>query len=101
MINYNQLWPKQKNSMVRIGLIREGKFPADNRVALTPAQCKWLHKNSNEVKIIVQRSASRCFADREYSMAGVEVKEDLSDCDIFMGIKEVPVPDLNPGKTYL
>jgi alanine dehydrogenase len=87
--------------MTRIGLIREGKIPADNRVALTPPQCKWIHKNSSEVRIVAQSSASRCFSDREYEMAGVEVKEDISDCDILLGIKEVPVAQLIPGKTYL
>ena len=87
--------------MTRIGLIREGKTPADNRVALTPSQCKWIFKNSEDVKISIQSSGSRCFADREYQMAGAEVKEDLSDCDIIFGIKEVPVDQLLPGKTYL
>ena len=29
--------------MIKIGLIREGKIPADNRVALIPSQCKWRH----------------------------------------------------------
>ena len=85
----------------RIGLIREGKIPADNRVALTPAQCKWIHKNAPAIKIAVQSSPVRCFSDREYLMAGAEVKEDLGDCDILLGIKEVPVPELIPGKTYL
>lgn len=87
--------------MIKIGLIREGKVPADNRVALTPAQCKWIHKNSDQVKIIAQHADSRCFADREYQSAGVEVREDISDCDILLGIKEVPVSQLIPGKTYL
>lgn len=87
--------------MTRIGLIREGKIPADNRVALTPAQCKWVHKNSNEVRIVAQASPHRCFSDREYIAAGVEVKEDLSGCDILLGIKEVPVDQLMAGKTYL
>src|SRR5436190_531253 len=57
--------------MVKIGLIREGKIPADNRVALTPAQCKWILKNSDEVKIYAQPSSIRCFNDREYQAAGV------------------------------
>src|ERR1044071_6186393 len=87
--------------MIRIGLIREGKIPADNRVALTPAQCKWIHKNSAEIKVVVQSSPQRCFADREYESAGAEVREDMSDCDILLGIKEVPVSQLIPGKTYL
>jgi saccharopine dehydrogenase (NAD+, L-lysine forming) len=87
--------------MIKIGLIKEAKIPADNRVALTPSQCKWIHKNSADVKIIVQSCRHRCFSDKEYQMGGVEVKEDVSECDIFLGIKEVPVNDLVAGKTYL
>ena len=87
--------------MLTIGLIREGKIPADNRVALTPSQCKWVHKNSADVRIVVQSCSTRCFTDREYQLAGVEVREDMSDCDILFGIKEVPVSMLLPGKTYL
>lgn len=87
--------------MVRIGLVREGKVPGDNRVALTPAQCKWILRNSNDIRITVQGSTGRCFSDKEYMMAGVEVKEDLNDCDILFGIKEVPVDELITGKTYL
>lgn len=87
--------------MTRIGLIREGKVPADNRVALTPAQCKWIHKNSDEVRVVAQTSSSRCFTDREYMSAGVEVRDNVDDCDILIGIKEVPAEQLVPGKTYL
>ncbi len=87
--------------MIRIGLIREGKIPADNRVALIPSQCKWLHKNFPDIRIIAQSSPHRCFSDKEYQMAGVEIKEDMHDCDILFGIKEVPVNDLVPQKTYL
>ena len=87
--------------MIRMGLIKEGKKPADNRVALIPSQCKWIHKHIADVKIVVERSAHRCFTDKEYTNAGIEVKEDTSDCDIFLGIKEVPVDMLLPGKTYL
>ena len=87
--------------MLKIGLIREGKIPADTRVALTPAQCKWIHMNHPELKVIVQKSGNRCFSDKEYEMAGVEVKENLEECQILMGIKEVPVSMFIPGKTYL
>ncbi len=87
--------------MIRIGLIKEGKVPADNRVALTPAQCKWIHKSSEEVEIVAQSSPDRCFTDKEYKAAGVDVREDMSDCDILLGIKEVPVENLIAGKIYL
>jgi saccharopine dehydrogenase (NAD+, L-lysine-forming) len=87
--------------MLQIGLIREGKKPTDNRVALTPAQCKWLHKNFADVKVTVQQSSNRCYSDKEYLMAGVTVQEDLSHCDLLLGIKEVPVNMLIENKTYL
>ncbi|MBX3255101.1 MAG: alanine dehydrogenase [Chitinophagaceae bacterium] len=87
--------------MISIGLIREGKIPADNRVALTPAQCKWLQKQNQGIRVIAQSSPHRCFTDKEYLSAGIEVKDDVSGCDILLGIKEVPVDMLIPGKTYL
>lgn len=87
--------------MLTIGLIREGKTPADNRVALTPSQCKWIHRQSQAVRVVAQSSPNRCFSDREYQLAGVEIREDMRDCDILFGIKEVPVSMLIPHKTYL
>lgn len=87
--------------MIQIGLIRETKFPADNRVALIPSQCKWLQKNFPSLKIFVQPSADRCFSDKEYRMAGVEIAEDLTACDFLFGIKEVNIDRLIPGKKYL
>jgi saccharopine dehydrogenase (NAD+, L-lysine-forming) len=86
--------------MIKIGLLREGKVPADNRVALTPAQCKWLHKNAPGLQVVAQASSDRCYSDKEYVSAGVEITEDVSGCDILLGIKEVPVADLLAGKTY-
>lgn len=87
--------------MTTIGLIRETKTPPDNRVAFTPAQCKWILKNSSDIQIIVQSSPDRCYSDREYVSAGVAVKDDISECDILFGIKEVRKDLLVPGKTYL
>ncbi len=86
--------------MLKIGLIREGKIPADNRVALTPKQCKWIQENM-AVIIKVQHSETRCYKDKEYTDEGIEVKANVDDCDIFLGIKEVPVDMLVPDKMYL
>jgi saccharopine dehydrogenase (NAD+, L-lysine-forming) len=87
--------------MITIGLLRESKVPADNRVALTPAQCKWIHKNVPEIRVLVQASRDRCYSDKEYRSAGIEVRDELGECDLLFGIKEVPVNELLPGKTYL
>lgn len=85
--------------MLKIGLLREGKIPPDNRVALTPAQCKWIQENKS-ISIVVQHSPNRCYTNAEYVKAGIEVKEDVSDCDILFGIKEVPINMLIPNKKY-
>ena len=87
--------------MIRIGLIRETKIPADNRVALIPSQCKWLQKNFTSLKISIQPSKERCYTDKEYEMAGVTVSENLNDCDYLFGIKEVRGEKLIAGKKYL
>jgi saccharopine dehydrogenase (NAD+, L-lysine forming) len=83
-----------------IGLIREEKNPADNRVALTPDQCKWITQNNKDLEVMVQSSTIRCFSDDEYRRAGIQVVDDISNCDILMGIKEVPYDKLIANKTY-
>lgn len=84
---------------MKIGLIKEGKIPHDNRVAFTPAQCRFLSEQKG-IEVVVETSDIRCFKDQEYADAGIRVVSDLSDCDILFGIKEVPVPMLIPEKTY-
>lgn len=86
--------------MLRIGLVRERKSPPDNRVALTPLQCRRIMDKYNELTIVAESSPSRCYTDDEYLEKGIEVKDDISDCDILLGIKEVPVEKLISGKTY-
>jgi hypothetical protein len=58
-------------------------------------------KYNNGVEIIVQSSNNRCFSDTEYSRAGISVVDDISHCNILLGIKEVPINDLIEDKTYL
>jgi saccharopine dehydrogenase (NAD+, L-lysine-forming) len=88
-------------SKMKIGIIREGKVPHDQRVPFTPEQCLMIVREFPNVVIVVQPSAWRCFKDEEYVSAGISMQEDISDCDILMGIKEVPKKDLIPGKKYL
>ena len=87
--------------MLKIGIIKEGKIPSDNRVALTPAQCRWVQQHFPNCKVVVQRSEKRCFSDREYSIAGVQLADSVEGCDILLGIKEVPPQEIIPQKTYL
>jgi len=85
--------------MIKIGVIREGKVPADSRVPLNPTQAKKV--SDMGVDIVVQPSKDRCFSDQDYKDAGVRLQEDLSDRDVLIGVKEVPIADLINGKTYL
>jgi saccharopine dehydrogenase (NAD+, L-lysine forming) len=87
--------------MKRIAIIREGKTPPDKRTPLTPTQCIALMEKFPEVQVMVQTSPHRSFKDEEYQKLGVEVVEDISAADIFLGVKEVPVDQLISGKTYL
>jgi len=84
-----------------IGLIRETKIPPDRRVPLTPAQCHALLELYPDLEILVQPSPMRCYSDDEYRAGGITLSEDLSACDILLGVKEVKVNALLEGKSYL
>ncbi|MFN3839076.1 MAG: NAD(P)-dependent oxidoreductase [Cyclobacteriaceae bacterium] len=86
---------------IRLALIREGKTPPDKRVPFTPFQAEEIEQRFPHVKVVVEESPIRCFQDREYRALDVEVAPDVADCDILMGIKEVPINRLIPNKTYL
>jgi len=84
---------------MKIALIREDKVPVDRRVPLTPAQAKQV-KEQFGVEVVAQTSPVRCFEDAAYEAEGIPVVSDVSDCDILLGVKEVPKENLLPNKTY-
>ncbi len=84
---------------MKIGLIHEGKNPPDNRVALTPQQCAFVER-LYPVKIIVEPSPTRCFTDAEFEEEDVKLSHNLQSCDYLLGIKEVPIAQMIPNKTY-
>jgi saccharopine dehydrogenase (NAD+, L-lysine forming) len=86
---------------LKIGVVREGKVPPDYRVPLTPQQAAAIPERFPGTVVVVQPSPIRRFMDAEYTAAGVTLQEDLSDCDILLGVKEVPIDLLIPDKTYL
>lgn len=85
---------------MKVGIIKEGKIPIDRRVAFSPEACIQLQKTYPQLHFIIQPSPIRCFPDKAYQDLGLEISDDLSDCDILFGIKEVPIEDLIPEKTY-
>ena len=86
---------------LRLGILREGKTPPDQRVPLTPDQCVLLQERFPELDIAVQPSPVRRIRDAEYAAAGLNMQEDLSDRDVLIGVKEVNAEELIPDKTYL
>src|SRR5260221_11188710 len=86
---------------ISIGLIREGRDRPERRVPFTPLQAEEIQQRFPHVKVICQQSPVRCFQDDEYAAWGIEVLPDVSFCDVLMGIKEVPIMNLIPNKTYL
>ncbi len=85
---------------MKLGLIREEKNPPDKRVPLIPEQCKLLMETYPSLEVVVQSSNVRCFNDDEYRSKGISVVDNVSDCDVLMGVKEVPKKMLIPDKTY-
>lgn len=84
-----------------IGILREGKTPPDKRVPLTPEQCVEVQEKFPNVSILVQPSPVRSFNDAEYLNLGIKLKEDLSDCAVLLGVKEVRIKNFIEGKIYL
>ncbi|MGB0918480.1 MAG: NAD(P)-dependent oxidoreductase [Flavobacteriales bacterium] len=86
---------------MKIGIIKEGKTPPDKRVGLIPSHCAHLKQTYPDLEIRVQRSPIRCFQDEEYATAGIELVDNVNDCDVIFGVKEVKHQMLADGKTML
>ena len=86
--------------MIKFALIKERKTPPDRRVVFSPKKLKEVTEKFPEAIFKVESSDVRIFSDQEYIDAGFEVTEDVSDCEIFLGVKEVPIPALIPEKKY-
>lgn len=84
---------------MKIGIIRERKTPPDTRVPLAPKQCEQLLQAS-DFELLVEPSPIRCFVDQDYCQRNIPIGDDMESCDILMGVKEVPIEELIPGKTY-
>lgn len=86
---------------MKIGVLKETKNPPDKRVPLSPLQCKEVLELFPNVELVVQKSEIRKYKDEEYSSLGINMSDDLSDCDILLGVKEVALDAFIPNKTYL
>ena len=85
---------------MKFALIRERKNPPDRRVVLTPDACRELLETYPQMEITVESSPNRTFSDQEYQERGITVTEDVSDAEVLLGVKEVPIEALIPDKKY-
>ncbi|NPV13878.1 hypothetical protein HPY86_02975 [candidate division WOR-3 bacterium] len=83
-----------------IGIRREDKNIWERRVPLTPDQLRQLIVEHG-LRFAVQSSPIRIFSDEEFRQAGAEVREDVADCPIVLGVKEMPVNFFRPQGTYM
>ena len=86
--------------MKKIGIISESR-PDEYRTPLIPKHIKQLLLNYPKLKIIVQPSKKRCYADSEYERCGAEINNKLDECDIILGVKEILPNLLIPLKKYI
>ena len=84
----------------RIGIRREDMYAWERRAPLTPQDIRRLVEEDG-LEVVVQSSDRRVFTDADYCQAGIEVADDLSSCPVIFGIKEIPIPVLERGKTYI
>lgn len=88
------------NHHMKLAIIKERKNPPDKRVVFSPKACADLLKQYPDLQINVESSDVRAFKDSEYENQGIEVTNDITDCDVMLGVKEVPIEALIPNKKY-
>ncbi len=99
MLTYIQL-QKVFQMPITFAIIKERKNPPDRRVVFSPEKCQEVIQAYPDARIIVEASDVRIFPDEAYREAGFEVLEDISEADVLLGVKEVPMEALIPQKKY-
>lgn len=85
---------------MKIAITKERKNPPDKRVVLPPHICQEAVELYPNLEIKVESSDIRSYKDEEYNKAGFPVTDDVTDCDVILGVKEVPIDALIPNKKY-
>ncbi len=91
---------EQRKLPMKVGILRETKRWEDRRVAITPETADLIKKNYPHIELYAQSSSIRIHKDEEYERIGVPVVDDVSHCDVLIGVKEVSEEALIEGKTY-
>jgi len=89
-----------QNYMTTFGIIRERKNPPDRRVVFSPKGLNDTVSKFSKASFKIESSDIRIFSDSDYKAAGFEITNDLSDSEVLLGVKEVPIDALIPNKKY-
>jgi hypothetical protein len=84
-----------------IAIRREDKSVWESRTPLAPSDVRELMEQYSDLRFKVQPSKKRIFSDAEYEDAGAVLDEDISDCSVIFGVKEIPAHNHIPDKTYI
>jgi len=85
---------------MKFAIIKERKNPPDRRVVFSPEKLAEARAQFPQAEFIVESSNVRIFPDSAYKALGFKVTDDVSDCDVMIGVKEVPIENLIPNKKY-
>lgn len=85
---------------MKFAIIKERKNPPDRRVVFSPEKLAEAREQFPNAEFIVESSDIRIFPDSAYSDLGFKVTDDVSDADVMIGVKEVPIDNLIPNKKY-
>ena len=88
------------NQLTNIGIVRESRND-ENRTPLVPEHIKKYKESNPNINFIIQPSNSRCFSDEEYELCGAKINENLNECSIIFGVKEIDPNILINNRTYL
>lgn len=85
---------------MKFAIIKERKNPPDRRVVFSPEKLAEAQLRFPQAEFVVESSDIRVFPDSAYVKAGFKVTDDVSDADVMIGVKEVPINALVPNKKY-
>ncbi len=85
---------------MKFAILKERKNPPDKRVLFSPHACNNLKDTFPNLDVIVESSDDRIFSNEEYKETGISVTDDISDYDVLLGVKEVPIDNLIRNKKY-
>ena len=85
---------------MKFAIIKERKNPPDRRVVFSPEKLAEARELFPQAEFVVESSDIRIFPDSAYEALGFKVTDDVSDADVMLGVKEVPIEALIPNKKY-